>query len=508
MRIERTVWILMTACLVNSPTQAQVEIESAFPALSFTQPVDLQNAGDGSDRLFVVEQRGVIRVFPNDSNVSEASIYLDIQDRVDDSSTEEGLLGLAFHPDFDENGRFFVNYTSANPNRTRISRFRVSQTDSMIGDPDSEQIVIEIDRPFSNHNAGQIVFGPADGYLYITTGDGGGGGDPLNNGQNRETLLGSILRVDIDTTDAGLEYAVPPDNPFANNQEGYREEIFAYGVRNPWRISFDPVTGRLWAADVGQNSWEEIDIIESGRNYGWNIMEGAHCHNPPVDCDTAGLTLPIWEYDHSLGSSVTGGYVYRGAGVPDLTGKYIYGDFGSGRIWSLEYDGENPPVNALLLDTALSISTFGVDEAAELYLCAFDGKIYRFRPSPVGLPEETTGKSPRAFRLEQNHPNPFNPWTTIGFEIPNGAAVERGMPETGGYHSETRSGEDMRIDLSIYDLRGRHVRTLINSEVESGRHAVSWDGRDNRGEGVSSGVYLYTLRANGEILTRKMTLRK
>jgi len=268
MRIPAMFLGLMLFALVAQQSSAAVTIENAFPMLSFTRPVDLQPAGDGSNRLFVVEQRGVISVFDNYPGVPSKSVFLDIQARVDNSGNEEGLLGLAFHPDYETNGYFYVNYTSSVTGLTHVSRFSVSAGDSSVAAPGSELVLIQIDKPYENHNAGSIAFSPVDGYLYITTGDGGSAGDPNNNGQNLATLLGSILRIDVDSTEAGLDYAIPPDNPFADNGQGYREEIYAYGLRNPWRMSFDPVTGWLWAADVGQSSWEEIDVIESGGNYG------------------------------------------------------------------------------------------------------------------------------------------------------------------------------------------------------------------------------------------------
>ncbi len=487
------IWVarltLAVSCLLSQQVFAQISIQQAFPGLIFTRPVDLQHAGDGSDRLFVVEQRGVISVFENDPEVTEKMIFLDIQDRVDDSRNEEGLLGLAFHPDYENNGYFYVNYTSSNPNRTRISRFSVTDIDSNAADPNSEQIVMEISKPFSNHNAGQLVFGPDDGYLYITTGDGGSGGDPKNNSQNLQTLLGSILRIDVDNTNPGVNYAVPFDNPFADNSQGYREEIYAFGMRNPWRISFDPLTGWLWAADVGQDTWEEIDIIEKGGNYGWRIMEGLHCFNPPFDCETTGLTTPIWEYDHSLGYSITGGYVYHGQGVPELEGRYIYADYGSGRIWSLEYDGSGPPVNTELLNTSLAISSFGLDQNGELYMCAFNGLIYRFTPTDTGIPGGSSNVL-RASEVGQNYPIPLSPTTTIYFNIP-------GTADTKQY-----------VNITIYDARGRHMRTLADSGLRPGNNRVVWDWRYDSGETVSSGIYFYTLRSGERTFTRKMILLK
>jgi len=360
------------------PDPGDYQVQEAFPELSFTNPVDLQHPGDGTDRLFVVEQQGNIYVFENDASVSDKTLFLDITNRVDNTGNEEGLLGLAFHPNYENNGYFYVNYTANNPDRTIISRFEVSANNADQADAASETVILTYEQPFSNHNGGQIAFGP-DGYLYIASGDGGSGGDPQGNGQNRATLLGNILRIDVDNTSGNNNYAIPPDNPFVNNNQGYREEIFAYGLRNPWRFSFDPATGRLFTGDVGQADLEEIDIIQSGGNYGWNIMEGTQCFVND-NCDTSGLILPIWEYGHSQGNaSITGGFVYRGPTLNNLTGLYIYADFASGRIWALDISDIDNPENTELLDTDLLISSFGVDDENELYICAFDGKIYRLQ---------------------------------------------------------------------------------------------------------------------------------
>jgi len=370
------IWYIAASKQPTPQAEPEYGVEAAFPSLSFTRPVGIYQAVDGTNRLFVIEQRGVIYVFENLRMVDTAGVFLDIRDRVNSEGNEEGLLGLAFHPDFASNGFFYLYYSASNPRRNVIARYTVPQDSPNQADGESEQILLEILKPYSNHNGGQLAFGP-DGYLYVAVGDGGGAGDPQGNAQNRSRLLGSILRIDVDAASEGLSYGIPPDNPFANNTLGYRGEIYAYGLRNPWRFSFDPVTGWLWAADVGQDRVEEIDIIEPGKNYGWNIMEGDLCYLPPENCNRTGLQPPVWVYSRDQGYSVTGGFVYRGTQLPGLIGHYIYGDYGSGRIWALLYDGANDPVNKELMDTNLNIASFGVDDKNELYICAFDGKIYK-----------------------------------------------------------------------------------------------------------------------------------
>lgn len=353
-------------------------IVEAFPNLSFERPLNIQNAGDETNRLFVEEQGGVIYVFQNDSETSDKTVFLDITDKITDDGNEQGLLGLAFHPNYESNGYFYVNYTASGSGRTIISRFSVSGDDPNQADPNSETEILSYAQPYGNHNGGHLAFGP-DGYLYIAAGDGGGAGDPDENGQDRTTLLGSILRIDVDNPQDENQYGIPPGNPFAGNNEGYREEIYAYGLRNPWRFSFDSETEDLWVGDVGQNAWEEIHIVENGLNYGWNIIEGSNCYDPASDCDKTGLELPVYEYSQNNGDrSITGGYVYRGPSLPELEGLYIYADFISGRIWALDPSNLNDPENTLLHRADFNISSFGVDQNNELYICGFDGKIYRF----------------------------------------------------------------------------------------------------------------------------------
>jgi glucose/arabinose dehydrogenase len=345
-------------------------IQITFPNLTFTRPVGIHSAEDGSNRLFVVEQQGKIKVFDNDANVSNSQIFLDLTDQITYGG-ERGLLGLTFHPNFNVNGYFYVYYTELGTEDSVISRFTVSSVDPNMANISSEIKLWRVAQPYGNHNGGQILFGP-DGNLYISLGDGGGSGDPAGNGQNRATMLGSILRIDVDS---GFPYEIPNDNPFFENGNGWAEEIFAFGFRNPWRFSFDSITGLLWTADVGQSTWEEINIVEKGKNYGWNAREGNHDFNPSTNVTE--LIDPIYEYSHSLGNSITGGYVYRGSNLKGLIGKYIYGDFGSGRIWALEYSGGVVLNNTEIINSNLNIASFGIDANRELYICAFNGNIYK-----------------------------------------------------------------------------------------------------------------------------------
>ncbi|WP_247231631.1 sorbosone dehydrogenase family protein [Telluribacter sp. SYSU D00476] len=348
----------------------------AFPRLKFRSPVDLTYAPDGSNRLFVLEQEGIIRVFENKADASSAQVFLDISNKVTDGG-ERGLLGIAFHPDYRTNGYFFVNYTRSSPLETVIARYKVDPSNPTTADPASETILLTFPQPYSNHNGGAVKFGP-DGYLYVSVGDGGSGGDPQNNAQNRNNLLGTILRLDVNATTKG-NYGIPDGNPFKGNTQQGREEIYAYGLRNPWRMSFDSQTGALWTGDVGQNSIEEIDIIKAGGNYGWRIKEGNDCFNPSSNCNEQGLVAPIFTYSQRNGDkSITGGYVYRGSNLADLKGKYIYGDFVSGKVWALEFTGEKASDNRLVTNLAGTISAFGVDANNELYILNYgDGKIMK-----------------------------------------------------------------------------------------------------------------------------------
>lgn len=368
--------ISLMGCNSNSSAQeGKYAVAPAFPNLTFTLPVELTSPDDGSDRIFVVEQKGVIRVFPNKKDVRNATTFLDITSNVV-SGGERGLLGLAFHPDFKKNGYFYVNYTHGKPLETIISRFKVSASNPNIADPDSEVILLTYAQPYVNHNGGKVIFGN-DKYLYIGVGDGGSGGDPQNNGQNKKVLLGKILRIDVNNTTANTKYSIPADNPFKDNKKGYREEIYAYGLRNPWRFSFDKQTGRLWAGDVGQNKVEEIDIVEKGGNYGWRIMEADQPFKPD-ESNMEELINPVWSYTRSLGNSVTGGYVSRDKSLPELKGKYIYGDFTSGNVWALTYSGKKAVKNDLIVKSPPGLSSFGEDSKGNLLLLILgEGKIYK-----------------------------------------------------------------------------------------------------------------------------------
>lgn len=380
--MRRKLPTLITAvllCALPALAETRLRLEPAFPKLEFERPVAMEEPRDGSKRLFVVEQRGTIRVFRRD--VSEKSeIFLDIRDRVEYDQSEMGLLGLAFHPKFAENGFFYVNYTAGSPMRTVIARFRVDPKNPALADRASAKTILEIAQPYSNHNGGQVSFGP-DGYLYVGMGDGGAAGDPHGHGQNRKTLLGDLLRIDVDRPTGGRAYGIPPDNPFVGNRDGWREEIYAWGLRNPWRFGWD-AQGRLWLADVGQNRREEIDLVEKGKNYGWNVMEGSLCFKPREGCDKTGLEPPVAEYGRDEGGCVTGGYVYAGRRAPSLAGAYVYGDFLSTRIWTYRAAAPGGARNDLLFESGKQIASFALDADGELYVLAFDGRIYGFTEGP------------------------------------------------------------------------------------------------------------------------------
>ena len=380
---------LLILCLICSVIYSEYEFENAFPNLTFVDPVGIHHAGDGSNRLFIVEQEGRIKVFDNDSNTTSSQTFLDIRSIVDQDGgyTEEGLLGLAFHPNYSENGYFYVNYTDYGPKRNVIARYSVDPDNPNEADYFSSEVILEVNQPYNNHNGGQMEFG-SDGYLYISFGDGGSAGDPQDNGQDLSTLLSTIIRIDVDNTTNDMNYSIPSDNPFIGNQ-GARPEIFAYGLRNVWRFSFDSETDLLWAADVGQNAWEEIDIIYPGLNYGWNEMEASHCYPPGSNCNPDDFELPVWEYELYVDGvcSVTGGYVYRGSDIFTLRGKYIYGDWCTGDLWALSSVDNEHYTNKDLIRTGINITSFGIDQYNELYFCG-NQRIYKITSNEGDLNDD------------------------------------------------------------------------------------------------------------------------
>lgn len=365
----------------SSDDTFDVQLQRVFPNLDFSLPVAMMQAPADPSRFYVVEKGGSVRAFASDTATTTSSAFFtDSNSVVDDGPNEAGLLGMAFHPNYANNATVYLSYTrDGSPLVSYVSRFTVVNGSI---DANTEQAVLTVDQPYTNHNGGQITFGP-DGYLYIGLGDGGSGGDPDNNGQDTHTLLGALLRIDVD---GGAPYAIPADNPFAAStgcgNGGGCPELFAWGLRNPWRWSFDRNNGELWLADVGQNAWEEVNRVRNGENYGWRIREGAHCFNPSSGCETAGLVDPVAEYDHDLGNSITGGYVYRGDAIAQLQGYYLYGDFGSGRIWALDAESDDAqPV--LLMNTDLGISSFAEDSEGEVYVLDYrSGGIHKLVPAP------------------------------------------------------------------------------------------------------------------------------
>lgn len=493
MLIRKWLLLITIALMYSNPIIAQFTYEEAFPGLpNLSGPVDLRNSGDFTNRLFVVEQTGRIKVFENRSDVNSIKIFLNIEDSVL-SGGELGLLGLAFHPDYMNNGYFYVNYTASNPRRTIIARFQVSSSNPDSADADSKLELLTFLQPYSNHNGGWIGFGP-DGYLYIAAGDGGSGGDPDNYGQNVNFLLGKILRIDVDNQDPGLNYAIPPDNPFVDSSGTVRKEIFAWGMRNPWRCSFDPVTGKLWAADVGQGAREEVDIIENGGNYGWRCYEGNLAYNTTGCLPPENYIFPVWDYPRSEGYSVTGGYVYRGPNQPELDGKYIYADWGSRKVWSLYHDGVIPTLNELLftLPSGASPTSFGIDEASELYFVG-GSRIRKITPTaPIIAPSALTLEVTEPLVIELNwydnsqnedgfiiermdDGGSFNQIATVGSNITtyednvtqaldyNYRVKAYNTSDTSGYSNEVYvSGSVVPVELSLFTVEISRDKRSVN----------------------------------------------
>ncbi len=369
--------------------------EDDYPPYSF-RPLLVTHAGDHSGRIFVVEQHGVIYVVPPGAGPKRAKVFLDIAGVVpySDRQNEEGLLGLAFHPKFAENGEFFVYHTNKNsPHQNVVERYHVNKDDPNRGDPKSAEALMTFDKPYWNHDGGTIIFGP-DGYLYIAIGDGGLANDPQGHGQRLDVPFAKILRIDVDHKEGDLPYAIPKDNPFVGQKDAHGE-IWAYGLRNVWRMAFDRTTGTLWAGDVGQDTWEEIDLIVKGGNYGWNLREALHKF-PRATVDVKeGMIDPIFEYRHTLGKSITGGFVYRGKEIPELDGGYLYADYVAGRMWALWYDESKKEVTAnreIRLPRSIPVMSFGEDQDGNAYFMtnSIRGEGV-FRLAPASSQTEVTG---------------------------------------------------------------------------------------------------------------------
>ncbi|HBC46297.1 MAG TPA: hypothetical protein DCZ43_04555 [candidate division Zixibacteria bacterium] len=547
---------LITGCRATDLTTVRV-------ASGLNQPTYVTSSPVNPKVLYILEQTSGLIKIQRDGTVLPRP-FLNIHDRVGNTGGERGLLGLAFHPDYANNGYFFIDYTNYSGN-TKISRFQVtSEPDS--SDPNSEFVVLTIAQPYPNHNGGMLAFGPNDGYLYIGMGDGGSGGDPENRAQNDNELLGKILRIDINN---GQPYAIPLSNPFVGIP-GKRPEIWAKGVRNPWRFSFDNLNGNLYIGDVGQNLWEEIDFQSAsspgGENYGWRRMEGLHCYNPPANCDPGGLIYPIYEYSHDLGCSITGGYVYRGGILPTLAGTYFFADYCSARIWSFSFDGSNI-VDFTERTTELApgsgqsinnISSFGRDGYGEIYIIDYsDGEIYKIiprhpgsmrgniaAPSGQGIPDaiitvehtgldDTTdsegqffigGLGDGTFNAQVTFPDfrdtiltgiviAENETTNVNLTlssitdtpIPSAFELFQNYPNPFNISTniDYELAQQCNVKIDIYDISGGQFATLINEIEQVGHHRVIWNASD-----VSSGIYFYRMKAGTFDAVKKLALVK
>lgn len=375
--------LLMPVSTSAAVLPSRIHLGLTLVVSGLSSPLLVTHAGDGSGRLFVVEQTGKVQIVEDGSIV--AAPFIDLSRSVS-SGGEQGLLGLAFHPSYETNGKLYLSYTDLNGTSV-ISEYRVSASNPDRVDRSTGRMLVRVKQPYENHNGGHIAFGP-DGYLYIGLGDGGSSGDPGNRAQSRSTLLGKLLRIDVNKRTGSLAYGIPPSNPYVGRSG--LDQIWAVGLRNPWRWSFDRVTGDLWIGDVGQGAWEEVDraLAVRGRNagrglnFGWRVMEGAHCYRPSSGCIRTGKTLPLTEYGHARGRcSITGGYVYRGKAYPDLVGAYLFADYCSGEIWYVDRGAARGVTPTRALDTSASITSFGEDQAGELYLTNAAGTVFRITDS-------------------------------------------------------------------------------------------------------------------------------
>jgi len=472
--------LLILSFFAAAQVYPQVNFVNAFLNLTFTQPIYMTHAGDGTNRLFVVQQRGIIKVFPNDSMTTNVQNFIDLSNIVSSSGNERGLLGLAFHPNYSSNRYFFVYYTRQSDGALRISRFTTQSGNPNKADSLSELNMLTIAHPtYTNHNGGCLMFS-SDGYLYVGTGDGGSGGDPNNNAQNLNMLLGKILRIDVNTPSGGNNYSIPPSNPYATG--GGAPEIFAVGMRNPWRFSRDPVTGTIYCGDVGQDAVEEVDTLSVGKNYGWRCYEGNSVFNTSGCQPISAYTFPIATYPNAGSDiSITGGYVYRGSKVPWLVGRYIYADYGSRKVWKLLLRGGVVSDNSVFANAPQGVPSFGIDQNNELYIVGSSGTIYKFQDALIGVNGNST-QLPAGFSLEQNYPNPFNPSTVVYFNV----------------------GTASSINITVFDVTGKEAAVLLNENKPAGRFSVEWNASN-----MPSGVYFYRMTIDGsQSVEKKMVLVK
>ncbi|HET6463842.1 MAG TPA: PQQ-dependent sugar dehydrogenase [Candidatus Krumholzibacteria bacterium] len=465
-----------------APASAAMGLQEAFPNLPyFSTPTGLVDAMDGTGRLFVTEKNGYIHVFQNNRYVTTSTLFLDVSDSTA-NNFESGMLGLAFHPNYAQNGYFYITYINKAklPLKWVLARYHVSANPN-VADPNSELRLIEIPQIETYHKGGHVVFGP-DGYLYVTTGEDG----QIYDAQSRASLKGKMLRIDVDHPAGGKNYGIPDGNPYKGNALGYREEIWAYGLRNPWKFSFGP-DGQIWEGDVGLDTFEEINIIKKGRNYGWPRMEGTQCAYP-TPCDTTGLNiqLPLFQYLHEsqYGAAIIGGTVYLGAQHPELLGRYIYADHPTDHIWALYWDGVHPPTNTELFhyppEAFYRITSICQDRDRELFFTGYYGGIFQL----VGTASDVGNGAPRVpSAILSANPNPFVRETKFRLSAQGPATIH------------------------VYDVSGRLVQRL--ESTGSGERDVAWDGRDLAGHRATSGVYFARLIVNGQTAgTRRIVLLK
>ncbi len=497
---------LSVALLVGSPSQSDsafstVRIASGLTRAAYATGINYPGVGE---IIYICEQPGVIKVMLN--GTLQATPFMDIQDRVitGNGNDERGLLGFALHPDFINNGEFFVHY-SDNSSDTQISRFTIDSGDPLLGDKDSEEFILDVNQPFSNHNGGWIGFNPNDGYLYISLGDGGSAGDPGNRAQNGNTLLGKILRIDVDS---GSPYSIPSDNPFVGAGDGFLDEIWAYGIRNAWRCSFDRANGDFWIADVGQNAWEEIDFEKEGNagglNYGWRRMEGDDCYNPSSGCDDGSLTYPIHVYPHnsSGGFSVSGGYVSRDPLVGDTFGKYIFADFViPENIWLLEHDGDGGSVVVTEVSDDLTpsqegfdvrtISSFGEGPNGEILIvdrgATGSGEVFKIVGDPADTGDVDLGPL-AGISVALDSSNPFSAARPLQFSV----------------RLTELADANTQVTVQILDANGRAVRDLEGGFRNGDRVEYVWTGKLDNGELAPSGVYFLSAVSDNQHATKKV----